>query len=173
MRNSVSEHSFYIESDEEDDHQEKHLVKSENGDGNESDSSNYSNDDDDDHNDRLESKPSSYNPAWPQSYRQSMDIYSSVPSPSLTFLGTPSLTRLGSSFLASSLTRRHTPEVLPSLHKPLISQAEEDQPPQRRSSHTLLPPLPSRRSAIKKFPDEKSVAHELPVSRQVPMAKAS
>lgn len=95
-----------------------------------------------------------------------MDIYSSVPSPSLTFLGTPSLTRLGSSFLASSLTRRHTPEVLPSLHKPLISQAEEDQPPQRRSSHTLLPPLPSRRSAIKKFPDEKSVAHELPVPRQ-------
>ncbi|XP_006361676.1 vacuolar amino acid transporter 1 [Solanum tuberosum] len=167
MRNSVSDHSFYIESDEEDDHQEKHLDKSEeNGDGNESDSSNYSNDDDDNHNDRLESKPSSYNPAWPQSYRQSMDIYSSVPSPSLTFLGTPSLTRLGSSFLASSLTRRHTPEVLPSLHKPLISQAEEDQPPQRRSSHTLLPPLPSRRSAIKKFPDEKSVAHELPVSRQ-------
>ncbi|KAG5574738.1 hypothetical protein H5410_054872 [Solanum commersonii] len=167
MRNSVSDHSFYIESDEEDDHQEKHLNKSEeNGDGNESDSSNYSNDDDDNHNDRLESKPSSYNPAWPQSYRQSMDIYSSVPSPSLTFLGTPSLTRLGSSFLASSLTRRHTPEVLPSLHKPLISQAEEDQPPQRRSSHTLLPPLPSRRSAIKKFPDEKSVAHELPVSRQ-------
>ncbi|KAH0745348.1 hypothetical protein KY285_007005 [Solanum tuberosum] len=167
MRNSVSDHSFYIESDEEDDHQEKHLDKSEeNGDGNESDSSNYSNDDDDNHNDRLESKPSSYNPAWPQSYRQSMDIYSSVPSPSLTFLGTPSLTRLGSSFLASSLTRRHTPEVLPSLHKPLISQAEEDQPPQRRSSHTLLPPLPSRRSAIKKFPDEKSVALELPVSRQ-------
>lgn len=163
----MSDHSFYIESDEEDDHQEKHLDKSEeNGDGNESDSSNYSNDDDDNHNDRLESKPSSYNPAWPQSYRQSMDIYSSVPSPSLTFLGTPSLTRLGSSFLASSLTRRHTPEVLPSLHKPLISQAEEDQPPQRRSSHTLLPPLPSRRSAIKKFPDEKSVAHELPVSRQ-------
>lgn len=168
MKNSVSDHSFYIESDEEDEHQEKQLDKSENGDGNESDSSKYSNDDNDDDNgnDRLESKPSSFNPAWPQSYRQSMDIYSSVPSPSLTFLGTPSLTRLGSSFLASSLTRRHTPEVLPSLHKPLISQAEEDQPPQRRSSHTLLPPLPSRRSAIKKFPDEKSVAHEFPVSRQ-------
>ncbi|XP_055829865.1 amino acid transporter AVT1C [Solanum dulcamara] len=168
MKNSVSDHSFYIESDEEDDHQETQLDKSENGDGNESNSSKYSNDDDDDdnHNDRLESKPSSFNPAWPQSYRQSMDIYSSVPSPSLTFLGTPSLTRLGSSFLASSLTRRHTPEVFPSLHKPLISQAEEEQPPQRRSSHTLLPPLPSRRSMIKKFPDEKSVAHELPVSRQ-------
>ncbi|CAN4126629.1 unnamed protein product [Withania somnifera] len=164
MKNSVSDHSFYIESDEEDNHQEKLLDKSENGDGNESDSSNYSNDDDN-HNDRLESKPSSFNPAWPQSYRQSMDIYSSVPSPSLTFLGTPSLTRLGSSFLGSSLTRRHTPEVLPSLHKHLIQQDEEDQAPQRRSSHTLLPPLPSRRSAIKKFPDEKSVAHEFPVSR--------
>ncbi|XP_060186271.1 amino acid transporter AVT1C-like [Lycium barbarum] len=169
MKNSVSEHSFYIESDEEDDNQqEKQLDKAENGDGNESDISNYSNDDDDDddnHNDQLDSKPSSFNPAWPQSYRQSMDIYSSVPSPTLTFLGTPSLTRLGSSFLASSLSRRHTPDVLPSLHKPLIPEAE-DQAPQRRSSHTLLPPLPSRRSAIKKFPDEKSVAHEFPVSRQ-------
>ncbi|XP_059307547.1 amino acid transporter AVT1C-like [Lycium ferocissimum] len=169
MKNSVSEHSFYIESDEEDNehHQEKQLDKAENGDGNESDLSNYSNDDDDDdnHNDQLDSKPSSFNPAWPQSYRQSMDIYSSVPSPTLTFLGTPSLTRLGSSFLASSLSRRHTPDVLPSLHKPLIPEAE-DQAPQRRSSHTLLPPLPSRRSAIKKFPDEKSVAHEFPVSRQ-------
>ncbi|KAM3283030.1 hypothetical protein CQW23_27714 [Capsicum baccatum] len=163
MKNSVSEHSFYIESDEEDDHQEKQLDKSENGDGNESDTSNYSNDEDDN---RLESKPSSFNPAWPQSYRQSMDIYSSVPSPNLTFLGTPSLTRLGSSFLSSSLTRRHTPEVLPSLHKPLIPQAEEDRASQRHSSHTLLPPLPSRRSAIKKFPDEKSVAHEFTVSRQ-------
>lgn len=166
MKNSVSDHSFYIESDEEDDHQEKQLEKSENGDGNESDSSSYSNDDDGNHNDRLESKPSSFNPAWPQSYRQSMDIYSSVPSPSLTFLGTPSLTRLGSSFLSSSLTRRHTPEVLPSLHKPLIPQTEEEQASQRRSSHTLLPPLPSRKSAITKFPDEKSVAHELPLSRQ-------
>ncbi|PHU00066.1 hypothetical protein BC332_29853 [Capsicum chinense] len=166
MKNSVSEHSFYIESDEEDDHQEKQLDKSENGDGNESDTSNYSNDEDDNHDNRLESKPSSFNPSWPQSYRQSMDIYSSVPSPNLTFLGTPSLTRLGSSFLSSSLTRRHTPEVLPSLHKPLIPQAEEDRASQRRSSHTLLPPLPSRRSAIKKFPDEKSVAHEFTVSRQ-------
>ncbi|KAF3649899.1 putative ycf20-like protein-like isoform 1 [Capsicum annuum] len=166
MKNSVSEHSFYIESDEEDDHQEKQLDKSENGDGNESDTSNYSNDEDDNHDNRLESKPSSFNPAWPQSYRQSMDIYSSVPSPNLTFLGTPSLTRLGSSFLSSSLTRRHTPEVLPSLHKPLIPQAEENRASQRRSSHTLLPPLPSRRSAIKKFPDEKSVAHEFTVSRQ-------
>ncbi|KAK4367057.1 hypothetical protein RND71_014937 [Anisodus tanguticus] len=168
MKNSVSEHSFYVESDEEDEHhqEEKQLDKAENGNGHESDSSNYTNNDDDNDNDRQDSKPSSFNPAWPQSYRQSMDIYSSVPSPSLTFLGTSSLTRLGSSFLASSLTRRHTPEVLPSLHKPLIPEAEEDQPPQRRSSHTLLSPLPSRRSAIKKFPDEKSLAHEFPVSRQ-------
>ncbi|XP_075080905.1 amino acid transporter AVT1C [Nicotiana tabacum] len=165
MKNSVSEHSFYIESDDDDDHQEeKQLDKPENEDGNDSDSSNYSNDDNNE-NDFPDSKPSSFNPpAWPQSYRQSMDIYSSVPSPSLTFLGTPSLTRLGSSFLASSLTRRHTPEVLPSLHKPLIG--DEQAPHERRSSHTLLPPLPSRRSAIKKFPDEKSVAHEFPVSRQ-------
>lgn len=74
MKNSVSEHSFYIESDEEDDHQEKQLDKSENGDGNESDTSNYSNDEDDNHDNRLESKPSSFNPAWPQSYRYSQDF---------------------------------------------------------------------------------------------------
>lgn len=76
MKNSVSDHSFYIESDEEDEHQEKQLEKSENGDGNESDSSGYSNDDDGNHNDRLESKPSSFNPAWPQSYRYSKEFLS-------------------------------------------------------------------------------------------------
>lgn len=72
MKNSVSEHSFYIESDDDDDHQEeKQLDKPENEDGNDSDSSNYSNDDNNE-NDFPDSKPSSFNPpAWPQSYRYS------------------------------------------------------------------------------------------------------
>ncbi|RVW27535.1 Amino acid transporter AVT1C [Vitis vinifera] len=137
MNNSVSDHSFYIESDEED---EENMSNRGNNDGHDSDSSHSSTEIE------QQNKPSSYNTSWPQSYRQSIDLYSSVPSPSIGFLGTPSLSRLGSSFLSSSLTRRHTPEVLSSLVKPLLpSVADEQQEQQRRSSHSLLPPIPSRR----------------------------
>lgn len=65
MRNSISEQSFYIESEEEDDEQEKHENEEE---GNESDFSNYSNENDDENN-RQQSKPNSLASAWPQSYR--------------------------------------------------------------------------------------------------------
>ncbi|KAA8539277.1 hypothetical protein F0562_025969 [Nyssa sinensis] len=167
MNNSVSEQNFYIESEEED--EEKDFNKGE-GDGNDSDSSNYSNDN------RQQSKANSYNTSWPQSYRQSIDLYSSVPSPSITFLGTPTLSRLGSSFLSSSLTRRHTPEVLSSLAKPLLPTVEDEkQRQQRRSSHSLLPPIPSSKPSIKKVsPDQKpsKVSHELPVSRQSSYSQA-
>lgn len=148
MNNSVaSENSFIIESDEEDD---KDFNKDD--DGNDSDSSNYSNEN------PPQRKQSSYNPSWPQSYRQSIDLYSSVPSPSIGFLGNSSLTRLSSSFLSTSLTRRHTPEVLPSVTKPLIQPTEEEKH-QRRSSHTLLPPLSRRSSLLKK---ESKISHEVP-----------
>ncbi|KAL5195461.1 Amino acid transporter AVT1C [Glycine soja] len=151
MNNSVSENSFIIESDEED--EEKDLNKG-GVDGNDSDSSNYSNEN------PPQRKPSSYNISWPQSYRQSIDLYSSVPSPNIGYLGTPSLSRLSSSFLSTSLTRRHTPEALPSVAKPLIQDTEDEQH-QRRSSHTLLPPLPSRRSSLIKK-DSKVIHHEVP-----------
>lgn len=162
MKNSVSEQSFYIESDEED--EEKALEKEDNEDGNNSDSSSYSNDNE---NERQESK--SVTTSWPQSYRQSIDLYSSVPSPSLNFLGTPTLSRLGSSFISSSLTRRHTPEVLPSLQKPLVPPvADTQQPPERRSSHSLLPPIQRRPSLRKAIADRKSskVSHEVSLPRQ-------
>lgn len=159
MKNSISDHAFFIESDDED--EDKDSIRGED-DGNDSDFSNYS-----DENPQQQQKPSSLNPSWPQSYRQSIDLYSSVPSPSLNFLGTPTLSRLGSSFLSSSLTRRHTPEILPSLSKPLLPSATENQQPQeRRSSHSLLPP---RGSSVKKLPHyQKSskVSHEIPLSRQ-------
>ncbi|XP_071930292.1 amino acid transporter AVT1C-like [Coffea arabica] len=160
MKNSVSEQSFYIESDEED--EEKALEKEDSEDGNNSDSSTYSNEDE-----RPESK--SITTSWPQSYRQSIDLYSSVPSPSLNFLGTPTLSRLGSSFISSSLTRRHTPEVLPSLQKPLLPPvADARQPPERRSSHSLLPPMQRRPSLRKGTADRKSskVSHEVSLPRQ-------
>ncbi|XP_050209546.1 amino acid transporter AVT1C [Mercurialis annua] len=158
MKNSVSEQSFYIESEDEDEESNR---GGEEDDGNESDS------DDSLADNRQQSKVGSYNTSWPQSYRQSIDLYSSVQSPSI-ILGTPTLSRLGSSFLSSSiLTRRHTPESLPFITKPLISKVEDEQlPPQRRSSHSLLPPIPSRRSSIKKDDKVSYLSHEVPMSRQ-------
>ncbi|PSR98024.1 Vacuolar amino acid transporter like [Actinidia chinensis var. chinensis] len=154
MKNSVSEQSLYIESEDED--EEKEFDKGE-IDGYDSDFSNCSNES------HQESKPSSVNSTWPQSYRQSIDLYSSVPSPSITFLGTPTLSRLSGSVLSSSLTRRHPPEILPSLAKPLLEDDKHQQPQQQRSSHSLLPPSPSRKTSIKKTA---KVSHEVPVSRK-------
>ncbi|KAJ7975035.1 vacuolar amino acid transporter 1-like [Quillaja saponaria] len=157
MKNSVSDQCFYVESDEED--EEREFGKGED-DGNDSDVSNYSNEN------QEQNRPGSYNTTWPQSYRQSIDLYSSVPSPSIGFLGTPTLSRFSSSFLSSSLTRRHTPETLPSVTKPLLQTvADEQQQHHRRSSHSLLPPIPSRRSYIKKDDKASKVSHELPISR--------
>ncbi|CAA2996324.1 vacuolar amino acid transporter 1-like [Olea europaea subsp. europaea] len=164
MKNSVSDQSFYMESEGED--EEKAYNKCEDHEtGNDSDSSNYSNDDDN-YNQRQQSK---HNSQWPQSYRQSIDLYSSVQSPSLNFLGTPSLSRLGSSFLSSSLTRRHTPEILPSLSKPLIPAVEDDTARDRYISHPPFAPTPTSKPSIKKtsiYETTSKVAHELPVSRQ-------
>jgi len=158
MKNSESEQAFFIESDEDDD---KDSIRGEDA-GNESEFSNYSDD-----NPQYQGKPSSLNPSWPQSYRQSIDLYGSVPSPSLNFLGTPTLPRLGSSFLSSSLTRRHTPEILPSLSKPFLPPATENQQPQeRRSSHSLLPPRGLSAKKLPPYQKSSKVSHELPLSRQ-------
>ncbi|XP_030550499.2 amino acid transporter AVT1C [Rhodamnia argentea] len=157
MNNSVSEQSFYIESDEEEERDEENgSGKAAGGDGNESDSSASSAEN------RQQNRPSSYNTSWPQSYRQSIDLYSSVTSPNIGFLGSTPLSRLGSSFLSSSaLTRRHTPEILSEVAKPLLPEQEE----QRRSSHALLPPLPRKASVRKDEKPSKGAAHELPMSR--------
>ncbi|XP_057788795.1 amino acid transporter AVT1C-like isoform X2 [Salvia miltiorrhiza] len=173
MKNSVSEQSFYIESEEEEEEEVSGKVDDDDDDeaGNGSDSSNYCSDNDNDNASGEQSKPNSLNPSWPQSYRQSIDLYSSVPSPSLNFLGTPTLSRLSSSFLSSSLTRRNTPEILPTLSKPLIPEAEK--PKERRSSHSLLPPIPRKPSLKKLTPDGKpAVSHELPISRHSSFGQA-
>lgn len=67
MNNSVSDHSLYIESDEEED-AEKEFDKGEgnNNDGNVSDYSDSSADN------QQQIKPGSYNTSWPQSYRFSL-----------------------------------------------------------------------------------------------------
>ncbi|KAF4346812.1 hypothetical protein G4B88_013282 [Cannabis sativa] len=187
MNNSLDEHSFYIESDEdeekelnegergEDYEDEKGLLKGQEDEENNSDSDCSDSSAEDQNHDR----PGSYNnTAWPQSYRQSIDLYSSVPSPNLGFLGTPnSFSRLGSSFLSSSLTRRHTPDSLLPLTRPFLEDEQRQQlppqPPHRHSSHLLPPAIPpSRRSSIRR--DEKSftkVSHELPISRNSSFAQ--
>lgn len=163
MKNSVSDQSFYIESEEED--EEKGFDGED--DGTQSDSSDSSEEN------QQNNRPSSYTTAWPQSYRQSIDLYSSVPSPSIGFLGTPSLSRFGSSFLSSSLTRRHTPESLSSITKPLIPATADEKPPQhRRSSQSLLPPIPSRRASMRKDEKLSMISHELPISRNSSFGQA-
>ncbi|KAL8551579.1 hypothetical protein ACS0TY_000606 [Phlomoides rotata] len=158
MKNSISEQSFYIESEEED--EEKAYEKGE--DGSDSDGSNFSNDD------PQQSKIGSLESCWPQSYRQTIDLYGSVPSPSINFLGPPSLSHLGSSFMSSSLIRRHTPDILPSLSKPLISGTEVEKPKEGRSGRYLLSPTLSRRSSLRKVVLDKraSVTHGPPLSHQ-------
>ncbi|XP_042037018.1 amino acid transporter AVT1C-like [Salvia splendens] len=160
MKNSASEQSFYIESEGEED--ENYKYGDGDGDGSDSEHSNYSNDDDDNDNANHESKT-----AWPQSYRQTMDLYGTVPSPSLTFLGPPSLSQLGSSFLSSSLVRRHTPDRLPSFVRPLLPQLEAEKSKQPRGSY-YGPPALSRKSSLRKAVLDKraSIAQEPPVSYQ-------
>uniref|UniRef100_A0A1J3CSG9 Vacuolar amino acid transporter 1 n=1 Tax=Noccaea caerulescens TaxID=107243 RepID=A0A1J3CSG9_NOCCA len=157
MNHVPSDQSFYIESEEEDDRKD---YKEEDGDQSHSDSSDEN---------QPQTKPSSYTTAWPQSYRQSIDLYSSVPSPSIGFLGNNSLSRFGSSFMSSSLIRRHTPESLPAVTKPLLSPQADEQPPpppkHRLSSHGLLSPVPSRRGSMRKDEKGTMVSHEIPMSR--------
>ncbi|KAL7607462.1 hypothetical protein Lser_V15G18978 [Lactuca serriola] len=143
MKNSVSDQAFFIES--EDYEEDKDSTRGED-DRNDSEFSNYSDD-----NPQHQIKPSSLNPSWPQSYRKSIDLYRSVPSSRLNFLGTPNLSRLGSSFLSSTLTSRHTLEIIPSLSKPFLPPSTDNQQPQERhsSSHSLLPP---RGSSAKNLP---------------------
>ncbi|WOH02462.1 hypothetical protein DCAR_0521851 [Daucus carota subsp. sativus] len=153
MKNSVWDQSFCIDSEE--DEEVKH-IKDEDDEA-DSDSSSYSYDDE------QQSKPNSLCNAWPQSFRQSIDLYGSLQSPTLNFLGTSALSQYGSSLLSSSLTGIHTSEILPSYGNPLIPK--DNGPQQRSGSHSLLPPVPSRTSLRKVTTDQISKdVHQLPAS---------
>lgn len=65
MKNSVSDHSFYIESDEEEDEEKVFAV---NG-GEEDQEENDGNDSDSSAENQQQTHPGSYNTSWPQSYR--------------------------------------------------------------------------------------------------------
>ncbi|XP_017702364.2 amino acid transporter AVT1C-like isoform X1 [Phoenix dactylifera] len=173
MKNSVLGRDLFIDSEGEEDDEvvdEEEMGKDrlEEEDSDESDGSDSSSP-------RLSSRPSSYNTTWPQSYRQSMDMYSSVTPPTVGFLGTPTLSRLSSSFITSSFRGKHTPEIITSLIKPLLATSAADQQheveEERKSSHSLLlpPPIQTRRSSAKKI---HKVSHELPISRQCSYGQA-
>ncbi|KAJ0967324.1 hypothetical protein J5N97_024241 [Dioscorea zingiberensis] len=177
MKNSVSDRSLFIESEEDDEvnEEEGNKIPPDDDESDGSDSSSVGS--------PRRSRPSSYNTNWPQSYRQSIDMYSSVTPPTIGFLGTPTLSRLGSSFISSSFHGKHTPEIISSLIKPLLptkvdEQQQQQEQQQRQSSHSLLlPPLiPSRRPSLKKPRDDTkpstTVSHELPISKHCSYGQA-
>lgn len=173
MRSSVSERSLIIESDDDDDdhpqarssaaarsrrrhhqHEEDSAAGSDSDSGSSSSSCGTP---------RGPATDSSYTQQWPQSYRQSIDILSSVQSPNLSFLGTPTLSRLSNSF------RGKTPEIISNLVKPLLRPTTSDdhhhhhqqQPEERKSSQYLLP---SRKPSLQQIPEDQKpvpVAHEV------------
>ncbi|KAF2932937.1 hypothetical protein DAI22_04g038500 [Oryza sativa Japonica Group] len=173
MDNSVSDRSFLIDSDEEDDAAAAVEDGKRRGHGG---------DESDDGSDSSSScgtprvaaaggggggrgsQPSSYTQQWPQSYRQSIDMYSSVQSPNLSFLGTPTLSRLSNSFLTASF-RGKPPEIISGLIKPLLpttaaAAAADDEGDRRQQQHEdgrkssqyLLPPR--RPSSLQKIPED-------------------
>uniref|UniRef100_A0A0D3EZF8 Amino acid transporter transmembrane domain-containing protein n=2 Tax=Oryza barthii TaxID=65489 RepID=A0A0D3EZF8_9ORYZ len=166
--------SFLIESEEEDEEAHPHssiLLKDADSDS----------DSDSDDSSCATPRPSSYaTHQWPQSYRQSIDIYSSVQSPNLSFLGTPTLSRLSNSFLTNSF-RGKTPEILSNLVKPLLrpSSSSDDQQQQqqhdddtRKSSQYLLP---SRKPSLQQIPEDQKPlvpAHEVPAYQQCSYTQA-
>ncbi|KAJ1270144.1 hypothetical protein BS78_06G032500 [Paspalum vaginatum] len=165
MKNSVSERSFLIETDEEEDAAVEDGKRRGHGSGEDSgdDGSGGSDSSSPCDSPRVVaarcSQPSSYTQQWPQSYRQSIDMYSSVHSPNLSFLGTPSLSRLSNSFLTNSF-RGKPPEIISSFIKPLLptstSPASDDHQQQdedvRKSSHYFPP---SRKaSSLQRIPED-------------------
>lgn len=117
-------------------------------------------------------QPSSYTShQWPQSYRQSMDMYSSVQSPSLSgFLATPSLSRLSSSFLATSFRGKVAPDIVkPLLPTAVVAVEEDHDDASRKSSHQNLPPS-RKASSLFKIPEDQKpmgrVGHEVGPYRQ-------
>ncbi|RLM81022.1 vacuolar amino acid transporter 1-like [Panicum miliaceum] len=174
MRSSVSERSLIIESDDDDDDHpqsqpsaaRRRRRRHEDGSGSESDSGSGSDSSSPCATPRIPPTAASYTQQWPQSYRQSIDILSSVQSPNLSFLGTPTLSRLSNSFITNSF-RGKTPEIISNLVKPLLRPTTSDdrqhqqQEEKQKSSQYLLP---SRKPSLQQIPEDQKpllVAHEV------------
>ncbi|XP_066317615.1 amino acid transporter AVT1C-like [Miscanthus floridulus] len=172
MRSSVSERSLIIESDDDDRPQyqpsaaagsrrrRRHEEGSGSGSDSESGSSSSSCATPRGH---AQATASSYTQQWPQSYRQSINILSSVQSPNLSFLGTPTLSRLSNSFITNSF-RGKTPEIISNLVKPLLRPTTSDDLQQRQHEErkSLQYLLPSRKPSLQQIPEDQKpvpVAH--------------
>ncbi|KAJ7529178.1 hypothetical protein O6H91_15G036800 [Diphasiastrum complanatum] len=83
---------------------------------------------------------------WPQSYRQSMDIYSHMASPASFHIFSSSAGRFGSSYLSSSRKRvPFVPETVDSLSEPLRGNKIEKLEPR-------IPKIPSKKGLISPKP---------------------
>ncbi|KAI3734723.1 hypothetical protein L6452_14199 [Arctium lappa] len=138
MKNSETDYIFLAESENEDEGKDfdgdEDEDKDFDGDGDEDDGNDCDFPEDAEDDPSRLGKPNSLETSWPQSYRKSMDLYGNVASPSLNFLGSPSLSSLSGSFISSSPKRRHT-----SFGKPLLFPGDDNQQPQERhgSDHSL------------------------------------
>ncbi|KAJ0897031.1 putative amino acid transporter, transmembrane domain-containing protein [Helianthus annuus] len=124
MENKESDYIFLVETENENDDGEKNFDGDEdkdfNGDededsGKDCDASSVYGDNDP----YPLSNPNSLDPSWPKTYRDSVDLYGGVASPSLNFLGTSGLS-LGGSFLSSSPKRRRSSKTITSLDSHLL-----------------------------------------------------
>ncbi|KAF8676734.1 hypothetical protein HU200_046849 [Digitaria exilis] len=159
MRNSVSERSLIIESDDEE--EEQHPIprrrRGGGGGGSDSDDSGGSDSSSSCATPRAPPTASSYTQQWPQSYRQSIDILSSVQSPNLSFI-TNSFR--GNSFITNSF-RGKTPEIISNLVKPLLrptttttDEQHHQEETVQKSSHYLLPA--SRKPSLQQIPEDQN-----------------
>ncbi|CAA7399036.1 unnamed protein product [Spirodela intermedia] len=173
MKNSVSDRNLYAEDTDVDDDVVNEEEEEEDGVLEDGSKAGYDSDPSESSScgSPRRSRPNSYTTSWPQSYRQSIDIYSSVTPPTIGFLGTPTLTRLSSSFLSTSFRGKHTPEIISSLIKPLLptsAPATEQERHHRRSSHALLPPLiPSKHRTAKSSQELPSASRQCSYSQAV------
>ncbi|CAL5052997.1 unnamed protein product [Urochloa decumbens] len=173
MRTPVSERSLIIESsDDEDTHsaaaaaatngrRRGHDVEEQDA-GSDSDSSSSSSSCATPR--RGPSSSSPYSQQWPQSYRQSIDILSSVQSPNLSFLGTSSLSRLSNSFLAiTDSFQSKSPEIISNFVKPLLSPTTSDEQQQHEDTRKSSQYIPSRKPSLQQIPEDQKplvVGHE-------------
>ncbi|KAJ3679886.1 hypothetical protein LUZ60_016164 [Juncus effusus] len=172
MKNSLSDKNIFIDSEEEDDEADENHVEEGGKHGSESDGSDSSSDDSEDA--PRGSRPNSYTNQWPQSYRQSIDMYS--------YMGTPSLSKLSGSFLTNSFVNKNPPEILSSLIKPLLptksseelSQQQQQQSEEEiKSSHSILVGGVSRKSSLGVIlEDKKFDAHGFEAGRQCSYTQA-
>ncbi|KAF5953746.1 hypothetical protein HYC85_006602 [Camellia sinensis] len=121
------------------------------------------NDDDDTDSDGIVPSPTPSNSniletLWPQSFRQSMDLYTSLTSPSVSLITGTSLTRISASFLTSFHKKSQTSGPDSSANKPLISVSSLDS---EEVPTSYLPEKLSATSHLSGFP-----SNELPPPQQ-------